>query len=304
MAQAEHGAGAQSVLVSPDPGRDRRRGRGGWQRGTSALIETDSLETAIAFVNEYAPEHLQLARGRSGRGARPDACTPERSSSGLTQGAAFGDYVAGSNHILPTAGNARFSSGWDPWCTCARRRSWRFPSPRVAALEPPLVALALAEGLPNHARSAPGPGRDGSPNPERTSGGVDRRRNREVIAADGAPKPFAGAPYNQAISAGNSCSAPARWGSIRERALVAGGDRSSDAAGAGQPVVAVLAGAGLESSHVVRDHGVRCRPGGLCGGQRRLRRGTSPSDPPARSTVQVAALPAGAAVEIEVIALA
>lgn len=62
--------------------------------------------------------------------------------------------MAGSNHILPTAGNARFSSGLGPVVYLRAQEIVEIPESAVAALEPPLVALALAEGLPNHARSA------------------------------------------------------------------------------------------------------------------------------------------------------
>lgn len=152
MAQAEHGAGAQSVLVSPDPDVIAAVAEH-LAEGDVTLIETDSWETAIAFVNEYAPEHLQLAV------ADPAAVLDQIVHAGAIflgphSGAAFGDYVAGSNHILPTAGNARFSSGLGPVVYLRAQEIVEIPESAVAALEPPLVALALAEGLPNHARSA------------------------------------------------------------------------------------------------------------------------------------------------------
>ncbi len=152
MAQAEHGAGAQSVLVSPDPDVIAAVAEH-LAEGEMTLIETDSWETAIAFVNEYAPEHLQLAV------ADPDAALEQIVHAGAIflghhSGAAFGDYVAGSNHILPTAGNARFSSGLGPVVYLRAQEIVEIPESAVALLEPPLVALALAEGLPNHARSA------------------------------------------------------------------------------------------------------------------------------------------------------
>ena len=152
MAQAEHGSGAQSVLVSPDPDVIAAVAEH-LAEGDVTLIETDSWETAIEFVNEYAPEHLQLAV------ADPAAVLEQIVHAGAIflgphSGAAFGDYVAGSNHILPTAGNARFSSGLGPVVYLRAQEIVEIPESAVAALEPPLVALALAEGLPNHARSA------------------------------------------------------------------------------------------------------------------------------------------------------
>jgi histidinol dehydrogenase len=152
MAQVEHGSGAQSVLLSPDPDVIAAVAEH-LGDGDVTLIEADSWDTALAFVNEYAPEHLQLAV------ADPYAVLEQIVHAGAIfigphSGAAFGDYVAGSNHILPTGGNARFSSGLGPVVYLRAQEIVEIPASAVAALEPPLVALALAEGLPNHARSA------------------------------------------------------------------------------------------------------------------------------------------------------
>ncbi len=152
MAQAEHGAGAQSVLVSTDAHVIAAVAEH-LAEGDVSLIEADSWDTAIAFVNEYAPEHLQLAV------ADPEAVLARIVHSGAIfigphSGAAFGDYVAGSNHILPTAGNARFSSGLGPAVYLRAQEIVEVPAEAVAALAGPLQALALAEGLPKHARSA------------------------------------------------------------------------------------------------------------------------------------------------------
>jgi histidinol dehydrogenase len=73
---------------------------------------------------------------------------------GPESGAAFGDYVAGSNHILPTAGNARFSSGLGPGVYLRTQEIVEIPPSAVVALSAPLEALAHAEGLPKHAQSA------------------------------------------------------------------------------------------------------------------------------------------------------
>ncbi len=152
MAQVEHGAGAQSVLISADADAIAAVAEH-LGEGEVHLIEADSWDTAIAFVNEYAPEHLQLAV------ADPHRVLGQIVHAGAIflgphSGAAFGDYVAGSNHILPTGGNARFSSGLGPVVYLRAQEIVEIPASAVAALEPSLVALATAEGLPNHARSA------------------------------------------------------------------------------------------------------------------------------------------------------
>ena len=69
-------------------------------------------------------------------------------------GTAFGDYVAGSNHILPTGGRGRFSSGLAPGVFMRIQEVVEVPEDAVAALAAPLAELARAEGLPAHARSA------------------------------------------------------------------------------------------------------------------------------------------------------
>ena len=87
----------------------------------SRWSQADSWDTAIAFVNAYAPEHLQLTV------ADPSAVLERVPHAGAIfvgamSGTAYGDYIAGSNHILPTGGRGRFSSGLAPSSSCARRR--------------------------------------------------------------------------------------------------------------------------------------------------------------------------------------
>ncbi len=152
MAQAEHGAGAQSVMVSTDAAMlDAVAEHLG--EGDVTLIEADSWEAAVAFGNSYAPEHLQLAVDD------PHAVLEQIVHAGAvflghSSATAFGDYVAGSNHILPTAGNARYASGLTPQVYLRSQEVVEVPERAVRALAGPLEALALAEGLPAHARSA------------------------------------------------------------------------------------------------------------------------------------------------------
>jgi histidinol dehydrogenase len=154
LAQAEH-VGATSVLLSADP--DVLEAVAAVLpddgAGSITLIHADSLDTALAFVNAYAPEHLQLMvedpQSMLGQVRHAGAIFL-----GPMSGTAFGDYVAGSNHILPTGGRGRFSSGLAPGVFVRIQELVEVPDGAVAALAAPLAELARAEGLPAHARSA------------------------------------------------------------------------------------------------------------------------------------------------------
>jgi histidinol dehydrogenase len=154
-AQAEHGAGATSILISADPAvlESVAAELADDDPGHVTLIEADSWETALHFVNRHAPEHLQLMVGDPqpmlGRVRHAGAIFL-----GSMSGTAFGDYVAGSNHILPTGGRGRFSSGLAPGVFLRIQEVVEVPEGAVAALAAPLAELARAEGLPAHARSA------------------------------------------------------------------------------------------------------------------------------------------------------
>jgi histidinol dehydrogenase len=143
-AQAEHGAGSLTVAVSDDPAiLDALE--------ASALVAARDLDAAVAFAEALAPEHLQLA------GPRAEALAPRIRSAGClfvgdAAGTAFGDYVAGSNHTLPTEGAARFASGLN-----VRHFRRRMAEVRLAGAAPALadagVPIARAEGFVEHARS-------------------------------------------------------------------------------------------------------------------------------------------------------
>ena len=154
-AQAEHGAGATSLLLSAETGvlDAVAAALPDEDSGSITLIHADSIETAFAFVNAYAPEHLQLMV------EDPQAMLELVRHAGAIflgsmSGTAFGDYVAGSNHILPTGGRGRFSSGLAPGVVMRIQEVVEVPEAAVAALAGPLADLARAEGLPAHARSA------------------------------------------------------------------------------------------------------------------------------------------------------
>jgi histidinol dehydrogenase len=152
LAQVEHGPGAQAILVSADPDVvDAVEPFLPAESGV-VVVEADTLETALAFVNAYGPEHLQLMV------ADPEAALAGVHHSGAIfvgphSGTAYGDYIAGSNHILPTGGHSRFSSGLSPAAFLRTQEVVELSEEAAAALAAPLAALARAEGFVDHARS-------------------------------------------------------------------------------------------------------------------------------------------------------
>jgi histidinol dehydrogenase len=152
-AQAEHGAGSQSVLVAVDDAVLVAVSAELPDTAGITLLQADSWDTAIDLVNAYAPEHLQLMV------ADPQVLLERVRHAGaifigMMSGTAFGDYVAGSNHILPTGGRGRFSSGLATSVFLRIQEVVEIPDAAVERLAAPLADLARAEGLPAHARSA------------------------------------------------------------------------------------------------------------------------------------------------------
>ena len=161
-AQAEHGEESPLVAVAVNGGdlaalehevEDIARTRPSVNDCRLALVDAPSAESAIELVNELAPEHLQLMDPSSASLAgavRAAGCVfvgPESAT-------AFGDYVAGSNHILPTDGTGKSFGPVSP--TTFRRGTSRVSLTAKSAglLAQPLDALARAEGLPVHGLSA------------------------------------------------------------------------------------------------------------------------------------------------------
>jgi histidinol dehydrogenase len=121
-------------------------------RDFGAVILVRELDEAVALVDAIAPEHLEIAavdadrlagRIRNAGAIFIGAHTPE----------AIGDYVAGSNHVLPTARSARFSSGLGVLDFMKRTSILKCGPEQLRALADAAVALAEAEGLDAHARS-------------------------------------------------------------------------------------------------------------------------------------------------------
>jgi len=167
FSQAEHDESAQAILLSPDaslldeveksieqllPQMPRKRVIAASLKNRGALILVRDLEEACAVANRIAPEHLELA-----------VQDPEKYSARLKSvGAIFlgpwsseaiGDYCAGSNHVLPTAGSARFSSPLGVYDFQKRTSIIEVSPARAQALGRLAATLADAEGLPAHARA-------------------------------------------------------------------------------------------------------------------------------------------------------
>lgn len=149
-AQAEHGEGTIVCAVSDDPALlDALAFDAG--DAAAALVEAPDLETALAFAEAFAPEHLELV------GADAEALAPRVRSAGCVfvgreSATAFGDYVAGSNHTLPTGGAARFASGLNVR-HFRRRMSEVAIGTAAGALARAGAPIARAEGFEVHAAS-------------------------------------------------------------------------------------------------------------------------------------------------------
>jgi len=144
-AQSEHGEDSLVVAVSDDPALLDG------VIGDAVEIHAESMDAALAFAEALAPEHLQLA-GAAAEALAPRVRTAGCLFVGAESGTAFGDYVAGSNHTLPTGGAARFASGLS-----VRHFRRRMAEVRVGeaagALARAGAPVARAEGFVIHAES-------------------------------------------------------------------------------------------------------------------------------------------------------
>lgn len=157
LAQAEHGQDSPAVLASDDPAvidavAAELAGLPA-PTGPITLVECASAPLMAELAESFAPEHLEVATAD----AESLAMGIRRSGAvfiGPNCATAFGDYVAGSNHVLPTGGAARHSSALGPATFLRRMSVVEMTDEAVAGLTPHLTALAEAEGFPLHARSA------------------------------------------------------------------------------------------------------------------------------------------------------
>jgi histidinol dehydrogenase len=154
LAQAEHGPGTLVVAASPSRSVLAALGAtlasGAETAAVARLIQLSDFDAGLALAEALAPEHLQLA------GADAEALAPRVRKAGCVfvggdTGTAFGDYIAGSNHILPTSGAARFASGLTPWHFIRRFSEVKISDPTPLARQ--AAPLARAEGFDLHAQS-------------------------------------------------------------------------------------------------------------------------------------------------------
>jgi histidinol dehydrogenase len=167
LARAEHDESAQAILIADDDklsgaveralegqlaGLPRRKIAAASWRDFGATILVRNFDEALPLVDAIAPEHLEIAaadaeglaqRIRNAGAIFIGAHTPE----------AIGDYVAGSNHVLPTARSARFSSGLGVLDFMKRTSILKCGPDQLRALGGAAIALGEAEGLDAHARS-------------------------------------------------------------------------------------------------------------------------------------------------------
>jgi len=165
ISQAEHDEAAASLLVTDSPAfadlvsaeldalagatkhADRvRTALGGPQ---SAIVLVDDVAAAAAFSNAYGPEHLELQT------ADTDALLALIQNAGAifvgpTAPVSLGDYLAGSNHVLPTGGQARFSAGLGAYSFLRAQQVIRYDRDALRTVADRIVALSAAEDLPAH----------------------------------------------------------------------------------------------------------------------------------------------------------
>jgi histidinol dehydrogenase len=156
LAQAEHGPGTLVVGISSSTQVLQALGEAlaaSPETGAVArLVLIRDLDQALELAQALAPEHLQLV----GAAVEPLAARATRAGCvfvGQAAGTAFGDYIAGSNHILPTGGAARFASALTPADFRRRFTEVRIAGAAASALARAAIPIARAEGFELHARS-------------------------------------------------------------------------------------------------------------------------------------------------------
>ena len=161
-AQAEHGSGGALVVAAVEAATldgiaaatERAAGeRPGVGNAPLALVQVPDLDAAVELANAFAPEHLELlsedAALLAGR-----VTTAGCVFAGPYSATAIGDYVAGSNHVLPTGGAGRFSGPLGPDVFRRKIATVEIPADAAAKLAPHVDRIARAEGFPVHGESA------------------------------------------------------------------------------------------------------------------------------------------------------
>ncbi|MEO6505499.1 MAG: histidinol dehydrogenase [Terrimesophilobacter sp.] len=165
ISQAEHDELAAALLVT-DSGeladavtaeldrlapqtKHRERVAAALEGQQSGIVLVDDMTAAAAFSNAYGPEHLEIQT------SDPDAVLATVDSAGAiflgeNSPVSLGDYLAGSNHVLPTGGQARFAPGLGAYTFLRPQQVVRYGEDALHEAESKIVALATAEDLPAH----------------------------------------------------------------------------------------------------------------------------------------------------------
>ncbi|MCX6363714.1 MAG: histidinol dehydrogenase, partial [Actinobacteria bacterium] len=157
----EHGAGAMGAVLSLDAALSDRLEREilrlsqRLQIGVDnvTIIDCPSIESAIELVNAFGPEHLELHVADTGELLKQVRCAGAVFL-GRHAATAFADYAAGTNHVLPTGGSARFSQGLSVDAFVRRVGVVEIDAQSARALAPLVSTIAREEGLRAHALSA------------------------------------------------------------------------------------------------------------------------------------------------------
>lgn len=166
LSQAEHDELAAAVLVTDSPDfaerviaqlevlapatPHRERAETALRSQQSAVVLVDDMEGAAGFSNMYGPEHLEI------QSAEPGIVLDLIENAGAIflgpdSPVSLGDYLAGSNHVLPTGGQARFAPGLGAYTFLRPQQVVRYDHAALRQVEQRIVALAMAEDLPAHA---------------------------------------------------------------------------------------------------------------------------------------------------------
>jgi histidinol dehydrogenase len=161
-AQAEHGEETPLIVVAEDNEVLERvateteraaASRSGVAEAPLILVEVPNLTSAIDFANNFAPEHLELMVDDAtslAEGVTTAGCV----FAGRHSATAFGDYAAGSNHVLPTSGAGHFSGPLGPGIFRRKIATVEVPAGAASKLAPHVDRIARAEGFPVHGESA------------------------------------------------------------------------------------------------------------------------------------------------------
>lgn len=165
VSQAEHDEQASAVLVTDsatladavsaqvaqlaDATRHAERVRAALSGPQSAVVLVDDRAAAVAFSNAYAPEHLELHL-RDAADAADDFTSAGAVFVGEDTPVSLGDYLAGSNHVLPTGGQARYAPGLGAYTFLRPQQVIEYDRAALAEVRARIVALAESEALPAH----------------------------------------------------------------------------------------------------------------------------------------------------------